>query len=723
MIFFMKKTAFILAAVLFTASVFAQNKSGLETKMFIKRLSADKSVAAMEKDDFAQRYNLRRQDGKYFVGVVAKVSEDFSAGNFVSEGIVTGSRIKNIVTLQVPVEKLRILENSPEILQYDIARRVYPTLSKSRTDTKADSVQLGLGLPSGFSGDGVLVGITDWGFDYTHPNFYDSTRTVYRVYKAWDQFKTSGPHPSGFTYGTEFSTKEDLLAAKCDTSNIYDYATHASHVAGIIGGSGAGTEYRGMAPGVQYMFVSFLLDEAAALDAFSWLRTQARDAHKRLVINMSWGMYCFGTMDGTSLLSQAIDAYSEEGIVFVTSAGNNGDVDFHIKKVFDTVPDTLRTIIKFSGGVGEGIALWGSVNGSFKVGMAVSSNDTIIHTPFFNTADTLNGYYSDAVIIGSDTVRYDVSWENANPNNNRPHAFINISETRNLAHLFFTSQPGDTVHAWNVYNKENHAGNTGVAFVSNNLPGYSNGDHFYGISEPSTANSCITVASHVADHYLNDTTFITGGISNFSSYGPTVSGARKPDISAPGAGVVSSMSSYTTESYTQKTFVFFHGRSYKFAALSGTSMASPTVAGAVALMLEANPNLTPAQIKNIIVETARNDDRTGNIAASGDLHWGHGKLDVMGAVKKALQMTGIKPVVEKNNLKIYPNPASNCVFIENTDGTEPFTVKIFSLDGRLAKSENSSKSMISVADLPAGVYVMQVNTQNESNSYKLLIAK
>ena len=719
----MKKTIFLLVTIAFALSAMAQNKSSVETKMFLRQLKTNKSVASLQDNKFVQNFNLRQEKGQYFVGVVAKVSDNFSSQSLEQQGITLGSKIKNIVTLQVPVEKLYLLENNSEILQYDIARRVYPTLNRTRIDTKADSVQQGLDLPSGLSGDGVLVGITDWGFDYTHPNFYDTTRTIYRVYKAWDQFKTSGPHPAGFNYGTEFSTQSDLLNAKCDTSNIYDYATHASHVAGIIGGSGAGTKYRGMAPGVQYMFVSFLLDEAAALDAFSWLRTQARAANKRLVVNMSWGMYCFGTLDGSSLLSQAIDAYSQEGITFVTSAGNNGDVNFHIKKTFDTVPDTLRTIIKFGAGVGEGIALWGTPNTDFQVGMAVSNNDTIIYTPFFNTADTNNNYIDSTIVIGSDTIFYDITWEKANPNNARPHAFINISQTQNKAHLFFTSHDSTTVHAWNVYNKQNHAGNTGVAFASDNLQGYSNGDHYYGISEPSTASSCITVASHIADNYRNDTTFVTGGISSFSSFGPTISGMQKPDISAPGATVVSSMSSYTTESFTQTAYVFFHNRSYKFAALSGTSMASPTVAGAVALLLEANPNLTPAQIKNIIIETARTDDKTGAISTSGDLHWGHGKLDVMAAVKKALQMSGIEPVVEKTNIKIYPNPARNFIVVENLNDAQAYTINIFSLDGKLMKNESASKSIISLTDLPAGIYVLQLKSQTESNSYKLLITK
>lgn len=50
------------------------------------------------------------------------------------------------------------------------------------------------------------------------------------------------------------------------------------------------------------------------------------------MINMSWGLYNLGPLDGTSLVSRAIGSLSDEGVIFVTSGGNNGDVNFHMKK-------------------------------------------------------------------------------------------------------------------------------------------------------------------------------------------------------------------------------------------------------------------------------------------------------------------------------------------------------------------------------------------------------
>ena len=74
------------------------------------------------------------------------------------------------------------------------------------------------------------------------------------------------------------------------------------------------------------------------------MKNQADSTQKRLVINMSWGMYSMGSMDGNSLLSQAIDEYSNQGVTFVSSAGNNGDENFHISKSFN---DTIDSILSY----------------------------------------------------------------------------------------------------------------------------------------------------------------------------------------------------------------------------------------------------------------------------------------------------------------------------------------------------------------------------------------
>ncbi|MBP5759443.1 MAG: S8 family serine peptidase, partial [Bacteroidales bacterium] len=239
----MRKIAILAVMCAAVVALQAQNKCGLETKIFRSQVAKEKSVQAWENNAFMQKFSPSKEGETLFVSVVAKVSQRFEKEEFYVYGIKTGSQVGNIVTMRVPVDKLDILESNADILQYDLARPVYPLLNNSRFDTRADSVQQGLDLPQGYTGKNVLIGITDWGFDYTNPNFYDSTRRVYRIYKVWDQFKLSGPAPAGFGYGTELVTKEAMLDAKCDTPGVYNYSTHGSHVAGIAAGSGCGTKF------------------------------------------------------------------------------------------------------------------------------------------------------------------------------------------------------------------------------------------------------------------------------------------------------------------------------------------------------------------------------------------------------------------------------------------------------------------------------------------------
>ena len=63
----------------------------------------------------------------------------------------------------------------------ELASRAVPDLDKARYGTRVDSVHAGFGLPTAFHGEGVLVGVLDWGFDYTHPMFYDTALTASRI--------------------------------------------------------------------------------------------------------------------------------------------------------------------------------------------------------------------------------------------------------------------------------------------------------------------------------------------------------------------------------------------------------------------------------------------------------------------------------------------------------------------------------------------------------------
>jgi len=657
----------------------------------------------------------RKINNVEYFPMLAKVNSYFSATQ-LPEGVVQGSRAGNIVSLYIRKDLLNTELDIPGIEYAEWARPVVPMLDKALPDARVDSVHMGYNLPQPFTGKDVLIGITDWGFDYTNPNFYDTTLQHTRIAAAWDQWKTSGPAPSGFLYGTEFNGESELLAAQCDTSNVYGYAYHGSHVAGIAGGSGAGTVYRGVAFEANYLFTTFLVDAAAVLDAYNWMYQYSLTAGKRLVINQSWGLYYMGNLDGTSLISQAIDSLSALGVVFVSSAGNNGDADFHL--MYDAATtDTLKTQVQFDSYsyypqmFGQCLTLWGTPGNSFEARLQVlnSSGSLLAETPFYLT-DTLSAYVDDTLFAGADTVLFNVLADSANLQNQRPFMQIRVA-SRNTTNKVILQIHADTgiVHAWNLIELNNGVGNWGSDFLAP-YAGYTAGDPYYGVGEPACAHSSIAVAAHVSEYKHPTTGQILGGnIAYFSSYGPIMDGTIKPEISAPGSGVCSSVSSFTTTSFSSVvTSVAFGGRTYKFVRLSGTSMSSPLVTGVVALMLEADPTLTAAEIKTILEETAREDSITGDLSETGDTHWGWGKVNALHAIYKVLGVEGLNEINEEEKVLIYPNPASDQVCIFAADGIVQREISLHNVDGRLIKSAKlTENNMFSVAGLPAGLYFVR----------------
>ena len=140
---------------------------------------------------------------------------------------------------------------------------------------------------------------------------------------------------------------------------------------------------------------------------------------------MSWGLYNFGTLDGTSLLSKALDSFSNQGVVFVTSGGNNGGVNFHIKKDFNQ--DSIQTRIDFypfnahPHMWGQSISMWGEQGKpfSFQVLLLNGAKQTIYSSKEFNTSTHL-GYFDTSIIIGLDTFTYNLSGSNNHPHNKQP---------------------------------------------------------------------------------------------------------------------------------------------------------------------------------------------------------------------------------------------------------------------------------------------------------------
>lgn len=601
-------------------------------------------------------------------------------------------------------------------------------LNKAVPDGRVDSVWAGDDLPQGYTGEGVIIGLTDWGFDYSHPVFYDTTMTQYRVLRAWDQFRQSGPAPTGYHYGTEFIGQEQLLAAACDTANFYDYGYHATHTASIAGGAGAGTKYRGVAFGSNLLFATIQMSQQAVIDAWRWMYDVANAAGKRLVISMSWGLYFMDGMDGTGVLADEMQRLSNLGVIFVVSAGNNGDVNFHIHHTFATAADTMKTQFTFpyNNGTlwGSSITMINSANSPFSFSIQVMNNtfQNIGATPFIPTVGG-NRYIDTFLVVNNDTIFYNVDIQSNNSYNQRPTVRLRVKQNSTYKFgLFVTAENGD-FHAWNVAELTKAYGNWGADFLTPSLhPDWVAGDNEYGISTPGNVDCAITVAAHQAK-FINPYGHEVGGaIADFSSSGPCFHDLVKPEVSAPGKSIAAAISSYTTTfEGTYLRSVSFNGRTYRFAYLSGTSMSCPFVAGVAALVLQANPYLSAAQVKEIITETAYEDEYT---ALSGVNRFGYGKVNAYQAVKRALTMTGVElhDQVTVSQYTLYPNPtADNCYLTAQTNAKN-IRCQIFDVTGRLVKSERleSGVNRIDTQNLPNGCYVIRIIEDNQVITKKLI---
>ncbi len=220
-----------------------------------------------------------------------------------------------------------------------------------------------------------------------------------------------------------------------------------------------------------------------------------------------------------------------------------------------------------------------------------------------------------------------------------------------------------------------------------------------------------------ATRLITDTTGLTfrDTIAGFSSRGPvTVDGSfrLKPEITAPGQGVLSCVP----------------GNEYRFS--SGTSMAGPHVAGVVALILSANPDLRGKvdKIAQIIEETA--DPRYDIDSCRGidepvlpNSVYGYGRINALAAVEKALE---IKTSTEEkynfdSDIAIYPNPATDIINIKIEDNSDIIAYSVYDQFGLLRISNSGLKSrQINISGLNSGIYFLKMDLNDKTIIKKLI---
>jgi subtilisin family serine protease len=521
-----------------------------------------------------------------------------------------------VATGVIALDKIERLAELPKVARVESTREMRSELDRSLPETQADLVHVG---PPGRRGAGTIVGIVDSGVDFTHDNFRKPDGTS-RILLLWDQGLTpqgGERSPVGFGFGVEYS--KAAIDAALKTADPFAAILHrdvppmhGTHVTGIAAGDGSarGNEgqaaftFVGVAPEADIIVVANrsggsegIGTSSNTLDAVNYIFQRAGTMSKPVVVNMSLGDN-LGPHDGTSLLERGLDnLLGAAGRAFVKSAGNAGAAQIHasgnvatnttVEVAFQSPPDNDTP---------DQIDVWYTGADQFKVSVVDPDNKA--------TGVVGGGVAQSFQLQGGNTVRID--HRDRDSQNNDRRIFITITagalgvvkEGRWRIRLVGVNCPqGGRFDAW-IQRGD---------VISMFLPPHVNSA--LTISTPGTAKKIITAASYV--------TLGTGvgSLSSFSSRGPTRDGRAAPTIAAPGQAIISANG---------------HGPQ-PYQPMSGTSMATPHVTGAIALMLQKNKMLTQDQIKTFLASTARRDAQTGPVPNTA---WGAGKMDVKGAVDR-----------------------------------------------------------------------------------------
>ncbi|MEQ9064974.1 MAG: S8 family serine peptidase [Vicingaceae bacterium] len=523
-----------------------------------------------------------------------------------------------------------------------------------RSLNNIDQVHNGQGvLNRSYKGNGVIIGFIDTGIDFKHPDFQDSLGKT-RVIKIWDQSQdttVSNRIPS-FGYGQVWDSF-DINLGNCPHDD--DVLSHGSNVAGIAAGNGlALNRFQGAAPESEIIFVASDFSSTnwlqSVADGVEFIFLEADKIGRPCVINISAGDY-LGSHDGYDLAALRIDSMikAEKGRAVVAAAGNSGNLPYHLG--YTVSADTSFTWFDYnaSSSLGYGAVyfqLWADTSDfndvHFAIGSNLSSNSYSkrAETPFDQVKNRLNSIVTDTLKNASNNIGIVQTF--ASLQGSRYFLEVLIKQPDSSQYLFsFITTGSGRFDVWS----DSWLGHSHIRHSS--LPSTSVLPEIIHYKRPDTLQtivssftclpSVITVGNYTAKNAYLDydsiwQTFpvIPGKKAQNSSLGPNRLLQQKPDLIASGdytltANRLASIPLHIANNQADRiAFGGFHKRN------GGTSMASPVVAGTVALLFEQCPMADYKDILDNLTQTAALDSFTTPFVPN--YSYGFGKNDAFAAM-------------------------------------------------------------------------------------------
>ena len=521
----------------------------------------------------------------------------------IKEGGVAQLINDQFAVLTLPPENTRNLLNYTEVEYMETPKKLKYNVSENMSASCITSVQNN--PPYELKGQGVLLGIIDSGINYAHPDFRNDDGST-RIAFIWDQ-TLSGAPPQGYLIGTEYTEQQINEALSQPTKEeqlrivpTEDQVGHGSHVAGIAGGNGRGSNGAivGAAPEAQFIIVKLgqpdfegFVRNIEIMLGIRYVIEKATALGKPIAINISIGSN-EGPHDSNALLEQYIDDVAtlwKNNIV--VGAGNEAITRNH----------TSGTVLQ---------------GGSTKIEIEIGPNTTYYPVSIWqNPVDELSfqiidpsGRSTPMIVYAEGPVQYGLEGTRVYAAFAGPSP---LSSDIEFAVVLTPIEERITSGTWQIIifgervvdGRFDAWGPTAEEGGDNNF--FADPTVETTITTPATARLGIAVGAY--NH-------ITGQIAPFSGRGfGRDNTVIKPDLVAPGVEITSA--SHTTSGYR---------------VLSGTSMATPHVTGGVALLMEwgivqgNNPFLYGENLKTYLLRGTIRDE---SISYPSPI-WGYGKLCV-----------------------------------------------------------------------------------------------